>query len=47
MLYAAPFSDFLAALLTATFFIKVYKELNHLKPAHETLNIPEEALEIM
>ena len=47
ILYAAPFSDFLAALLTGFFFIKVYRELDHLKPVQDSLNIPEEALEVM
>lgn len=46
LLYAAPFSDVLAAALTGFFFLKVYKELTHLKPVHENINLPEEGLEI-
>lgn len=47
LLYAAPVSDSLAFLLTGFFFIRIYKELTHLKPVHETMNLPEEALEIV
>lgn len=46
ILYAAPFSDSLAALLTGFFFLKAYRNLDHLAPVHETMNLPEEGLEI-
>lgn len=47
LLYAAPVSDSLAFLLTGFFFLRTYRELTHLKPVHEDMNLPEEALEIV
>lgn len=47
LLYAAPFADLLAALLTGYFFLKVLHELSHLVPDKHPETIPEGSLEVL
>ena len=44
LLYAAPFADFLAAVLTGYFFIRVLKDLSHLNPENVDQSIAAESL---
>ena len=44
LLYAAPFADFLAAVLTGYFFIRVLKDLSNLNPENVDQSIAAESL---
>lgn len=44
LLYAAPFADLLAAILTGYFFINILKDLTHLSVAHKENEIVAESL---
>jgi Na+-driven multidrug efflux pump len=47
LLYAAPFADLIAALLTGYFFLRVLHELTHLVPDVHPETIPEGSLEVL